>query len=53
MGGVARDGLKKLKHTTSVWEYAKQFSSLMLDIKDMLEADKLYSFIRAYACGHN
>jgi hypothetical protein len=27
-----------------VREYAKQFSSLMLDIEDMLEADKLYNF---------
>ncbi|XP_059437724.1 uncharacterized protein LOC132170646 [Corylus avellana] len=41
---VARDSLKKLKHTTSVREYVKQFSSLMLDIKDMSEADKLYNF---------
>jgi hypothetical protein len=42
---VARDSLKKLKHTTSVREYVKQFSSLMLDIKDMSEADKLYNFM--------
>jgi len=42
---VARDYLKKLKHTTSVREYVKQFSSLMLDIKDMSEADKLYNFM--------
>jgi hypothetical protein len=42
---VARDSLKKLKHTTSVREYFKQFSYLMLDIKDMSEADKLYNFM--------
>lgn len=42
---VARDALKKLRHTTSVREYVKQFSSLMLDIKDMSEADKLYNFM--------
>jgi hypothetical protein len=42
---VARDALKRLKHTTSVREYVKQFSSLMLDIKDMSEADKLYNFM--------
>jgi hypothetical protein len=42
---VARDSLKKLKHTTSIREYVKQFSSLMLDIKDMSEADKLYNFL--------
>lgn len=42
---VARDALKKLKHTASVRDYVKQFSSLMLDIKDMSEADKLYNFM--------
>jgi hypothetical protein len=42
---VARDSLKKLKHTTSVREYVKQFSSLILDIKDMSKADKLYNFM--------
>jgi hypothetical protein len=42
---VARDFLKKLKHTTLMREYVKQFSFLMLDIKDMSEADKLYNFM--------
>jgi hypothetical protein len=42
---VARDAIKRLKHTTSVREYVKQFSSLMLDIKDMSEADKIYNFM--------
>jgi hypothetical protein len=42
---VARDSLKILKHTTLVREYVKQFSSLMLDIKDMSKADKLYNFL--------
>jgi hypothetical protein len=42
---VARDSLKKLKHTTSVREYVKQFNTLMLDIKDMLEADTMYNFM--------
>jgi hypothetical protein len=37
--------LKKLKHTTSVRDYVKQFSSLILDIKDMSKADKLYNFM--------
>ncbi|GLT72467.1 hypothetical protein SLA2020_444000 [Shorea laevis] len=40
-----RDSLKKLKHTSLVREYVKQFSSLMLDIKDMPDADKLYNFM--------
>jgi hypothetical protein len=42
---VARDSLNKLKHTTSVREYVKQFSSLILDMKDMSKADKLYNFM--------
>jgi adenine C2-methylase RlmN of 23S rRNA A2503 and tRNA A37 len=42
---VAKDSLKKLKYTTSVREYVKQFSFLMLDIKDMSKADKLYNFM--------
>jgi hypothetical protein len=42
---VARDALRKLKHTSTVREYVKQFSSLMLGIKDMSEADKLYNFM--------
>ena len=36
---VARDSLKKLKHTGIVREYVKTFSSLMLDIKNMPEED--------------
>ncbi|GLT61128.1 hypothetical protein SLA2020_338540 [Shorea laevis] len=42
---VAWDSFKKLKHTSSVRESVKQFSSLMLDTKDMSEADKLYNFM--------
>ena len=42
---VARDGLKRLKHTGTVREYVKEFSSLMLDINNMSEEDKLYNFI--------
>jgi len=42
---VARDALRKLKHTSTVREYVKQFSSLMLGIKDMSKADKLYNFM--------
>lgn len=42
---VARDSLKKLKHTGTVREYVKEFSSLMLDIKNMSEEDKLFNFM--------
>ena len=40
---VARDSLKKLKQTGIVREYVKMFSSLMLDIKNMSEEDKLFN----------
>ena len=42
---VAREALKRLRHTESVREYIKEFSSLMLDIKNMSEEDKLINFM--------
>lgn len=42
---VARRNLKELQHTDTVREYVKQFSSLMLDIKNMSEEDRLFNFI--------
>ena len=42
---VARESLKKLKHTSSIREYVKEFSSLMLDIRNMSEEDKLFNFM--------
>ena len=42
---LARESLKKLKHTGSVRDYVKEFSSLMLDIRNMFEDDKLFNFI--------
>ena len=42
---VARDALKKLKQTATVKEYVKTFSSLMLDIRNMFEDDKLFNFM--------
>lgn len=44
-GWVARDALRKLKHNGSVREYVKDFTSLLLDIKDMSEEDKLFNFV--------
>ena len=42
---VVRDFLKKLKHIGTVREYVNTFSSLMLDIKNMSEEDKLFNFM--------
>ena len=42
---VVRDSLKKLKQTGTMREYVKTFSSLMLDMKNMLEDDKLFNFM--------
>uniref|UniRef100_A0A803N8Q4 RNA-directed DNA polymerase n=1 Tax=Chenopodium quinoa TaxID=63459 RepID=A0A803N8Q4_CHEQI len=42
---VARDKLKDLKHTNTIREYVKQFMSLMLDIGNMSEEDKLFQFM--------
>ena len=40
-----RDSLKKLKHIGMMREYVKTFSSLMLDIKNMSEENKLFNFM--------
>ena len=42
---LARESLKRLMHTGSVWEYVKELSSLILYIRDMSEEDKLFNFI--------
>ncbi|XP_059625412.1 uncharacterized protein LOC132268599 [Cornus florida] len=42
---IARESLKKLKHTGTVRDYVKDFSSLMLDIRNMSEEDKLFNFM--------
>ena len=39
------ESLQRLKHTGTLREYGKQFSSFLLDIKDMLEEDKLFNFM--------
>ncbi|XP_070002415.1 uncharacterized protein [Nicotiana sylvestris] len=44
-GWIARDRLKKLKQTGTVRDYVKDFSSLMLDISNMSEEDKLQNFL--------
>ena len=42
---MVRETLKRLRHTGSVRDYVKEFSSLMLNIKNMLEEDKLFNFM--------
>ena len=42
---LARESLRRLKHTGTVRDYVKEFSSLMLDIKNMSEEDKLFNFV--------
>ena len=42
---VARETLKRLRHIESVKDYVKEFSSLMLDIKNMSKEDKLFNFM--------
>lgn len=42
---VARQALKKLKHTGILRGYVNDLTSLMLDIQDMFEEDKLCNFL--------
>ncbi|XP_015086935.1 uncharacterized protein LOC107030041 [Solanum pennellii] len=42
---LARDKLKRLRQTGSVREYIKEFTSVMLDIQNMFDEDKLHNFI--------
>jgi hypothetical protein len=42
---IAREELKKLRHEKSVQEYVKSFISLILNIKNMFEEDKLSNFM--------
>ncbi|XP_025887488.1 uncharacterized protein [Solanum lycopersicum] len=42
---IARDKLKRLRQTGSVREYNKEFTSVMLDIQNMSDEDKLHNFI--------
>ncbi|KAE8676710.1 hypothetical protein F3Y22_tig00111582pilonHSYRG00743 [Hibiscus syriacus] len=41
----AHKKLRELSHTGTTREYVREFSTLMLDIKDMLERDKLFYFL--------
>ncbi|KAK4394454.1 hypothetical protein Sango_1599700 [Sesamum angolense] len=49
----ARRALWKLEHTSSVRDYVKAFSALMLDIRDMSEKDKLFTFMEGLKSWRN
>ena len=42
---VARESLRNLRHSGTLREYVQNFSSLLLDIRDMSEEDKLFNFM--------
>ena len=42
---LAKESLKGLKHIDSVWDYVKEFSFLMLNIRNMSKEDKLFNFV--------
>ncbi|XP_070037204.1 uncharacterized protein [Nicotiana tomentosiformis] len=42
---LARDRLKRMRQTEIVHDYIKEFTSLMLDIQNMSEDEKLHNFI--------
>ncbi|KAJ4970917.1 hypothetical protein NE237_004016 [Protea cynaroides] len=42
---LARKSLKRLRHTGSIRDYVKQFTTLMLDITDMSKKDRLFFFM--------
>ncbi|RVW20920.1 hypothetical protein CK203_109624 [Vitis vinifera] len=42
---LARKSMKRLKHTGSIREYVKEFSTLMLEIPNMSEEELLFNFI--------
>ena len=42
---LARKNVRRLKHTGSIHDYVKEFSSLMLEIPNMTEEDLLFNFM--------
>ncbi|KAL0303798.1 UNVERIFIED_CONTAM: hypothetical protein Sradi_6247900 [Sesamum radiatum] len=42
---LARESLRNLRHTRTMREFVKTFRSLMLDVRDMSEEDKLFNFM--------
>ncbi|RVW98489.1 hypothetical protein CK203_026800 [Vitis vinifera] len=42
---LARKNMRRLKHTGSICDYVKEFSSLMLEIPNMTEEELLFNFM--------
>ena len=42
---IARRKLREVMLTTNIRDYVKQFSGLLLDIHDIFEKDKVFSFV--------
>ena len=42
---LTRKNMRHLKHTSSICHYVKEFSSLMLEIPNMIEEELLFNFI--------
>ena len=42
---IARKNMKCLRHTGSICEYVKEFSTLMLEIPNMSEEELLFNFM--------
>lgn len=42
---MARETLKRLKHTSTLWDYIREYSYLMLDIQNMSEEDRFFNFL--------
>ena len=45
MAYLARKNMRGLKHTGSIHDYVKEFSSLMLEIPNMTENELLFNFM--------
>ena len=42
---LARKNMRRLKHTSSILVYVKEFSSLMLEIPNMTKEELLFNFM--------
>ncbi|KAL0421145.1 UNVERIFIED_CONTAM: hypothetical protein Slati_3137400 [Sesamum latifolium] len=43
---VARESLQNMRHTGTIRKFVKELCSLLLNVRDMLEEDKLFNFMR-------
>ena len=42
---LAKKNMRRLKHTGSIQDYIQEFSSLMLEIPNMIEEELLFNFM--------